>query len=350
MKKFNLPKWKKKQKLGFRSYFTIFVVIIVCVSVLIASVFEELTSDWTYNNLKIPGFVIVVVLSLIIGSLLSWLIGKVALVPIKNIRDSMIRVANGDLNATVKEENVFDEIEDINHAFNIMLRELRSTEIIQSDFVSNVSHEFKTPLTAVEGYATLLQDETLTDAERAEYVNKILLNTHRMSELINNILLLSKLDNHAIKDQREEFNVDEQIRECILILEPKWFEKNIELDIDLESVQYNGNKGLFVHVWSNLLDNAIKFSPINGIIKIELKNQNGIICFSVMDQGEGVKEEDKKHIFNKFYQSDTSHKQQGNGLGLSLVKKIVDIYEGEIELENLTPNGCRFTVKLPCEN
>ncbi len=288
-------------------------------------------------------------MSLIVGTLFSHFVGKFLLYPVKKIRDAMNEVSQGDLFVTIDEKSRFDEIEDICHAFNIMTKELRSTETIQTDFVSNVSHEFKTPLTSIEGYATMLKDESLTEEERNEYTDKILFNIHRMNELIQNILLLSKLDNQGIECKKEEFAVDEQIREEILAKETKWTEKSLDFDVKLEPVTYNGNKGLISHIWSNLLDNAIKFSPYGGNISLELTNRNGYLYFSVSDEGEGIKEDSKKYIFNKFYQSDTSHKQQGNGLGLALVKKITDIYGGRVEAENLETKGCKFTVLLPTE-
>jgi len=259
----------------------------------------------------------------------------------------MSEVSEGNLDVPVSEDSRFDEIEDINHAFNIMVKELRSTSIIQKDFIANVSHEFKTPLTAIEGYTTMLQDDGLTKDEKQEYMEKILFNTHRMNDLVTNILLISKLENQGIPKKEEEFSIDEQIRKAILATEIKWTKKNIEFDVDLDSVKYVGNANLIEHVWSNLLDNAIKFSPIEGKITLQLKKQNDCISFFVSDQGEGIKEEAKLQLFDKFYQGDTSHKQEGNGLGLALVKRIVDMYGGEVEVHNLETKGCQFIVRLP---
>lgn len=347
MKELKIPKWKTKKKLGFRLYFTIYVSVIICVSVAGAVLFADATNGFWVGKLNIPEFLIVFIMSLVVGFIFARFVAEFTLSPIKKVQEAMNEVSQGNLYVTIDEECDFDEIEDICHAFNIMTKELRATEIIQTDFVSNVSHEFKTPLTAIEGYTTMLQDGALTDEERLEYTNKILFNTRRMSELVQNILLISKLDNQGIEDKKEKFSLDEQIRLEILAAEPKWTEKDIDFDVKLDSVTYNGNKTLFSHVWGNLLGNAIKFSPIGGKITIELTMQNGCVCFCVSDEGEGIKEEDKKHIFNKFYQSDASHKQEGNGLGLALVKKIVDMYGGEIQAENLQPQGCRFTVLLP---
>jgi len=347
MKDPKLQKRKEKRKVGFRGYFTIFVSAILCLAVIGGSFLERLTNEWISKNLNIPEFVVVIIFSLVIGAISAWFVVKFALLPIKRIQDAMNEVSEGNLDIAVNEDSRFDEIEDINHAFNIMVKELRSTSIIQKDFIANVSHEFKTPLTAIEGYTTMLQDDGLTKDEKQEYMEKILFNTHRMNDLVTNILLISKLENQGIPKKEEEFSIDEQIRKAILATEIKWTKKNIEFDVDLDSVKYVGNANLIEHVWSNLLDNAIKFSPIEGKITLQLKKQNDCISFFVSDQGEGIKEEAKLQLFDKFYQGDTSHKQEGNGLGLALVKRIVDMYGGEVEVHNLETKGCQFIVRLP---
>ena len=170
-----------------------------------------------------------------------------------------------------------------------------------------------------------------------------------MSELVQNILLLSKLDNQGIEKKKEAFWMDEQIRQEILATETKWTEKEIDFDVKLERIRYYGNKTLISHIWGNLIGNAIKFSPLGGKITLELKTCDDYVFFAVSDEGDGISEDAKKHIFNKFYQADTSHKQEGNGLGLALVKKIVDTYFGEVEVVNLEPKGCQFIVRLPIE-
>lgn len=349
MKKLQKPKWKTKRRQSFHFYFTIFIAIIICISVTGAAGFTELTTKLFVEKLGIPKIIVTVLLSLIIGFILSHFVGKIILAPIKRIRNAMSQVSEGNFDVAVKEESCIDEIEDINHAFNIMVKELRSTETIQSDFVSNVSHEFKTPLTAIDGYTSMLQSIDCTKEERLEYTEKILFNTKRMSNLVNNILLLSKLDNQGIEIGGESFSLDEQIRREILLAEPAWSEKHLDFDVRLEPVVYTGSSGLLSHVWSNLLSNAVKFSPVGGTIALELKKEADNVTFSIADQGEGIKKESEKYIFDKFYQSDTSHKQEGNGLGLALVKKITDIYGGTIEVENTKPKGCKFTVKLPLE-
>jgi signal transduction histidine kinase len=227
-----------------------------------------------------------------------------------------------------------------------MTRELAATEILKTDFVSNVSHEIKTPITAIEGYAMLLQGSENLSAEESEYVEKILNNSQRLSELVGNVLLLSRIDNQAIEPASEKYRLDEQIRQSILMLESKWTEKNIELDVELESIEYEGNRGLMLHVWNNLIGNAIKFTPNDSTVRIRLIKNDGNIVFTVDDEGNGISDSAKNHIFDKFYQADSSHKQEGNGLGLSLVKRILDTVGADVNVENLEQKGCRFTVTL----
>ena len=257
----------------------------------------------------------------------------------------MNKVAEGDFSVKVTEDSIFDEVDDMYHYFNMMMDELRATEIIQSDFISNVSHEFKTPINAIEGYITLLSDDNISIEEKEQYVEKIMKNTERMSQLISNVLLLSKLENQTIDTKIKSFSLDEQIRQVIILLEPKWVEKNVEFDIELDEIDYLGNEGIMFHVWNNLIGNAIKFGPKNGKITIQLKKDDKV-KFIIEDEGPGIDEESIKFIFNKFYQTDTSHKSDGNGLGLSLVKKIVDLCNGSIIVENKENTGCRFTVIL----
>lgn len=342
-------KWKTKKRLSFHFYFILFVNAVLVSSIAIASLVAPPIVDGLSQWFRLPDFVMVIILSLIIGIMLSLFVGKVILSPIKKIRDAMTEVSEGNLDVAVREESRLDEIEDINHAFNLMTKELRSTQIIQKDFIANVSHEFKTPLSAIEGYTTMLQDGSLTEEERKEYTEKILFNTNQMSELVKNILLIAKLENQGIESNNEEFSVDEQVRQSILALEIKWSKKNIEFEVNLEPIRYQGNGPLISHVWSNLLDNAIKFSPNGGKITLELKEWNGYLYFAISDEGIGFQESDKARIFDKFYQSDTSHKQNGNGLGLALVKRITEHYGGEVEAQNLETKGCKFIVRLPME-
>ena len=267
--------------------------------------------------------------------------------PINKLGDAMNRVAEGDFSVSLEEKNSSPEIANIYDKFNLMVKELNATEVLQTDFVSNVSHEFKTPINAIEGYATLLQDgEGLSLDEQEQYVDKILFNTQRLSSLVGNILLLSRIDNQAIPHKGAPFRLDEQIRQAIVLLEPEWVKKDIEFDVEMEDITIEGNENLLFHVWNNLIGNAIKFDPPNGLINIKLHKSGGKAVFQIEDSGPGISDEGLKHIFDKFYQEDSSHKQEGNGLGLALAGRIVSLHGGSISAVNLPGGGCRFTVEL----
>lgn len=350
MKKINIninhKNWKIKKRHSFSAYFILLTMVVVFVTTIISASFSEWIRPLFKDKADIPSFITTILISLIIGLILSFFIGKWLLAPIKKLKVMMSEVAEGDLSIKTEEKSIFDEVEDIYHYFNLMMDELRATETIQSDFVSNVSHEFKTPLNAIDGYATLLSSDDVTEEEKKEYIQKILYNTRRMDELIGNILLLSKVDNQAINSKKCHYSLDEQIRQSILQLEPKWSKKDIDFDVELDSIEYFGNEGIMIHVWNNLIDNAIKFGPKNSTIKISLKEDVNKVIFVIEDSGPGIPEDAQKYIYYKFYQSDVSHKSEGNGLGLALVKKILDLSYGVIEVENIEPVGCRFKVYL----
>lgn len=292
----------------------------------------------------IPDMVWYLVIGVVLAGAATSFIGIWIFEPITRLGEAMQQVAGGNFDVRLDTNHAFPEICQIYTNFNLMARELGATEILQTDFVSNVSHEFKTPINAIEGYATLLQEED--EAGQKLCTEKILLNTRRLSRLVGNILLLSKVDNQAIKARETTFRLDEQIRQSIVLMEPAWEKKDIEFDVRLQRIEYLGCESMLIHVWDNLLANAIKFSPQGGFIGIELCHREDRVVVTVEDRGPGIPEEALAHIFDRFYQSETSHQEEGSGLGLALVKQIVTASGGSVWAENL-PQGCRFTVTLP---
>lgn len=304
--------------------------------------------DYFFNiSIIISTPVWLIIFCVIMGSVVTLIMGKIFFSPITRLGRAMQKVAAGNFQIRLEAKHSTHEVKDIYKNFNLMVEELGSTETLQTDFVSNVSHEFKTPINAIEGYAMLLQGCSHESEEQQEYIEKILHNTKRLSELVGNILLLSKVDNYAIETKKEMFRVDEQIRQALLLLEQKWVEKEIEFDIELDNVTWLGNESLLLHVWSNLMDNAIKFSERGGLIRMRLAQQEKEVVFVIEDHGPGIAEAEKRHIFNKFYQGDSSHKQEGNGLGLALVKQILENCGGSIEADSSYKLGSCFVVKLP---
>lgn len=336
----------KSNGFGLRYRLILLVALELVISVVLAAIFAWILDVILPENIKIPLVVEVLIFSLIIGCVFTGFISKWFFDPIKKLGEAMEQVADGDFTLQLETKSSSKEIQELYSGFNLMTHELNTVEVLQSDFVSNVSHEFKTPINAIEGYTMLLQGGDNLDEDQRQYVEKILYNTKRLSDLVGNILLLSKIENQTIQTNQTTYRLDEQIRQSVVALEPAWSEKEIEFDVELDSVEYTGSEGLMRHVWDNLISNAIKFSPRGGAVTLRLTKKDESITVSVADNGSGISEEAKKRIFDKFYQEDSSHKQEGNGLGLALVKRILIIADGKIEVENLKESGCRFTVDL----
>lgn len=292
-------------------------------------------------------FFIIAVVSVLVGTVISHFAGKRPLSAIIAISSATQEVAKGNFSITLNEDIEIKELRDMAHNFNRMAKELEGTELLRTDFVENVSHEFKTPLSAIEGYATLLQKPGLSNEKRGEYTAKILYNTKRLSALTSNILLLSQLENQEIDIPKEWFCLDEQLREVILSQEEEWAKKGLDLEVDLDNADYCGSKDLLAHVWQNILSNAVKFAPEHGMIQILLRQEYGCLKVSIADNGAGMSEEVKRRVFEKFYQGDSSRSSQGNGLGLALAKRIIDLHHGEISVSSKEKKGTTFTVSLP---
>lgn len=259
-------------------------------------------------------------------------------------------VAGGDFNVQVKEDATAPlEVQTLTHNFNLMVRELNKNTTLKNDFISAVSHEFKTPLAAIKGYATYATDPSLTDEQRADCLRVVLEETDALTTMTSNILKLCKLENQEIPEKRTEFMLDEQLRQCVLALEPGWSAKDLELDIDLEEVRYVGDDDLLRQVWVNLLQNAIKFSYDGGTLGVKLFAAQDGVHVAISDTGVGMTEDVASHIFEKFYQGDRAHHAQGNGLGLSLVQQILKMVGGYIEVKSAPEQGSTFTVILPPE-
>lgn len=333
-------------RFGLQTRLVLFVTIEIEICILAALGIDALLNRFIPLPFEVPLILELISVSLLVGILVTIQLSRYFFNPIKKLGEAMGKVADGDFTVELNSRSTAKEIQEIFTGFNLMTHELRSTEILQLDFVSSASHEFKTPISAIEGYATLLRSSEDLTAEQRECVEKIIFNTKRLSSLTSSILLLSKLENQEIPTNRSKFLVDEQLRQSIVALETQWERKNIELDVDLCEAEYYGNELLMRHVWDNLISNAVKFSPENGIVRIHLAKKLGRIIFTVEDEGPGIPEESLRHVFDKFYQADSVHKQEGSGLGLALVEKILKLEKGAVTAENRENGGCRFTVTL----
>ena len=269
--------------------------------------------------------------------------------PVKIITDATEKIMQGDFSVRVSpmKGSGMEGFNQIGIAINQMAQELSGTETLRTDFIANVSHELKTPLAVMGNYATMLQRPGITEEEKNEYAKAISQASKRLAQLITNILKLNKLENQQIFPQPQEFDLGEQLCQCLLGFENAWEKKNLEIETDIEDdVRIQSDPELLSLVWNNLISNAVKFTPEAGKISVSLKSENGAVVVSVSDTGCGMTPEIGQHIFEKFYQGDTSHATQGNGLGLALVKRVVDILNGEISVQSVYGQGSTFTVKF----
>ena len=269
--------------------------------------------------------------------------------PVKIITEATEQIMQGDFSVRVRPMHGagMEGFNQIGMAINAMAAELSGTETLRTDFIANVSHELKTPLAVMGNYATMLQRPGITEDEKNEYAKAISEAARKLAQLITNILKLNKLENQQIFPQPKEFDLGEQLCECLLGFEDAWEAKGLEIETDLEDdVRIKSDPELLSLVWNNLISNAVKFTPDGGTIGLSLKTEGGSVVVQVRDTGCGMKPEVGQHIFEKFYQGDTSHATQGNGLGLALVKRVVDILNGEIGVQSVYGEGSTFTVKF----
>jgi signal transduction histidine kinase len=269
-------------------------------------------------------------LSLIIGCILMIAASGIIVKPVRKLSAATEKIARGDFDIRI-ENNRNDEIGQLIENFNIMAKELSGMEMLRNNFISDISHEFRTPLTSIEGYARLLRGST-TDAEREEYTGIIMEETKRLSALSGNILLLNRIENENISLTKSTFRLDEQIRQVILSHESKWSSKDIDLQLDLDECLCEGNEQLLYQVWLNLFDNAVKFSKPRGVIEVTLRKLDGRPVFTITDYGKGMTDEEQARMFEKFFTGDRSRNTEGNGLGLSIVKRVVDMHRGKLEI------------------
>lgn len=257
----------------------------------------------------------------------------------------MNRLSQGDFTSRIDFGNhtIGKEISD---SFNTMAAELEKTENLRTEFINNFSHELKTPIVSIAGFAKLLRRGNLSDEQKTEYLEVIEEESLRLSNIATSILHLTKIENQEILTNVTSYNLSEQLRTCILMLEEKWTAKNIDVIVDIDEYNISANEELIKQVWLNLIDNAVKFTPKSGIVKISVSLTDNIIKVCVFNSDSFIPEESKEKIFNKFYQADESHSSQGNGIGLAIAKKITELHDGKIDAYS-NAEGTYFTVTLP---
>lgn len=286
--------------------------------------------------------------SIIIGTIIAIFFSRKPLRPFREIMNALDRIADGDYTVRLQLKGP-EEFKTMSDKFNHMAKELDSVEMLRKDFVNHFSHEFKTPIVSIRGFAKALKWEDLSNEERTEYLDIIISESERLSTLSTNILYLSKLENQTILTDKKMLNVSEQLRRIIVLLDHKITEKNLELLFDSQEYYLPGNEEMLRQMWINLLDNAFKFSPEGGTVSILIREASGRIEFQITNEAPTLSDEALKHLFDQFYQSDPSHATPGNGLGLSIVKKILDLHSGTISVSS-ADNRCTFEITLPVDH
>ena len=327
----------------------VFTLIIVSVAMWILAAREIIY----VNEERLPGSTTIItvmgIVSLLIGYAIALLAGRFSMSPFNRIVSEATRLASGDFNARIKFSPLIARIpvfKEISESFNKLAEELQNTEILRSDFINNYSHEFKTPLVSIAGFAELIESESISEEERSQYANIIKEESRRLSTMATNVLYLTKLENQNILADKTTYNLSEQIRSAILLLEPKWSSKNIELRVEFDEYDINANEEMLKQVWINLFDNAIKFASDSGMVSADIERVSNGIKVVISNTGEGIPPEKFNKIFRKFYQADESHSSQGNGIGLAIVKKIVELHSGSTGVES-KDGVTTFTVFIP---
>ncbi len=356
-----------KKRFGFRSLYaklvTVFLSLwwglnLIILSVMLAvitperlirlyPVVKEVGGE--FYNFKLYT-IVAFMISIFIGTVIILLVVRGIIKPVKTLSNAARKVAGGELDVKV-EITGRDELSHLADDFNTMAEELKSIDTMRNQFVSDVSHEFRTPITSIKGYAELLRDDVthikdISDEKKLQYCNIITDESNRLITLSGDLLRLSELDSKIIH-KVTKFSLDEQIRKVIVLLEPQWSAKNITFNIDMNEIEYSGDKDLLKQLWINLIQNAIKFSYDEGIITILLHNRDNCFYVEIKDNGVGIALSDQSYIFDSFYMANKSRENVGNGLGLAIVKRIVEITGGRINVSSEPNKGTSFKIELP---
>ncbi len=327
----------------------IMLTLVTCLSTLIYLLIKE-TGFINNENNNLVWVIVYALVCTIPGSILSVIIIQGPAKKTLKLLNAMKKIADGDYSVRLSTKSKREATVNIVDMFNHMAEQLGSTEIMSHDFINNFSHEFKTPIASINGFAKLLKNNNLEENEKQDCLDIIISETERLSNLSASILTLSKLERQTIVTDKTDFNLSEQIRLTIATLYPEWAEKKLAVDFSAKEVNINGNYGMLGQVWINLIENAVKFSPENSTISLTLseKGQKEVI-FTITNYGKNISEEKADRIFDKFYQSDISHATMGNGLGLAMAKRIIQLHGGLIELTQNADNLITFTVTLKKE-
>ena len=334
---------ERKQRLSLTLLFAAVILIVLLVSTLLLG----LIVVWLVRRgilqlgateIKTGGLLLRMIFwSLVVGSVLSFLAVRYPFRPVNEIMGALNRLAAGDFSVRLSPRGLwakYPALRRLSDSFNKTAEELGNTELLRADFVNNFSHEFKTPIVSIAGFAKLLRKGNLSLEEQTEYLKIIEEESLRLSAMATKVLELTQVENQAILTDIAPYNLSEQIRGCIVLLEDKWSQKHLELMLDFDEHTIVASEGLMKQVWMNLLDNAVKFTPEYGIVKVNMAEEGSSVQVTVTNSGSVIAPEDRERIFQKFYQADTSHAAEGNGIGLAVVKKIVELHGGSVRAES----------------
>lgn len=361
MKKLSKNKTGKKQKklrMSLRMHFALMSITTLCFSCIISYIVVKSGMKLFYNgdvsmNVAISMCFLAIIMTMILGGILLWIETGHFIRPIIEVSDAVKQVSEGDFTVKIKRNEKLragydygNELDELAESVNKMSAELNGMDYMRKDFMSNVSHEVKTPVASIIGFTEILMDGGLSEEEEKEYLEYVHNESIRLSKLCENMLSLSTLDNQSIVDRNEEFSLDEQLRKCIIMLSEKWADRENHFDLQLEQVTIKSNYDLLYQIWTNLIDNAIKYSKPESTIKITLTYIDHNVEVTIYDEGIGIPKEKVNRIFEKFYQCDESHKNLGNGLGLSIVKRILELLGCEISCESKTGKGTKMNILI----
>lgn len=336
----------KKRIPLYIQYWAIFSSILLLLMLLGLMVNLFITKDAEMQSFLAKNMVrtlsILIPIEFILIGIFSWIVIK----PIKTLSKNVQQVAKGKFDTPmIMQTKHTDEITDLVENFNIMIRELSKNEYLHKEFVSNVSHEFKTPLAAIRGYTEMMALPELSDEKRLQYADTIMVHVDRLSRLSNDLLRLSELENKTILSNKTRFSVTEQVRDALILLQNKWETKALAIEFDAPELFYEGDRALLYHVWVNILDNAIKYTPDCGTITITLQ-QSDVLTISIADTGIGMTAEQQARVFDRFYKADKARSSHSSGLGLAIAKKIIEIHDGTITLKSEENIGTTMIVTL----
>lgn len=333
------------------SYVLILMIVMIAIALSVMAILYYSgvfgSTDKSSGNPILILLIVILVSAVLVGVLAIGLYSR-SFKGLNQFQSAMNKVAKGDFSVTLPTDKD-NYMYVLNSSFNAMVASLKSIETLKTDFISDFSHEFKTPIASICGFAKLLKNPNVSEEEKQEYIDIIISESDRLTLLSKNTLSLSKLDNQEAVYEKKPYSLDEQLRKCALMFQSEMDRKNIDLSLSGESTVYCGNEELMQQLWINLIGNAVKFTPERGSVEIAIERRENGIAVSVKDTGIGMNEETKSRIFDKFYQGDASRSASGNGLGLSIVKKILQIVGGEVTVESEPGEGSTFTVVLPNE-